>query len=83
MRYRSELESGRLVSKDDGALPSFSVAMRKTVFSEGAERMVHKFRFLDDRSNSFIGPKMVAKESRSVKTPSLQYRLLTLCPADY
>ena len=64
VRYRSELESGRLVSKDDGALPSFSVAMRKTVFSEGAERMVHKFRFLDDRSNSFIGPKMVAKESR-------------------
>ena len=74
-RYRSEYESGRMVRKDGSTLPSFSVAMRKTVFSEGAERMVHKFRFLDDKSNSFIGPKMVAKESRFVEaTTTYQHR---------
>ena len=45
------------------------------VFSEGAERMVHKFRFLDDNSHSFIGPKMMAKESRFVEaTTSCQHR---------
>jgi hypothetical protein len=76
-RYRSENEHGKMVRKDDSTLPSFSVAMRKTVFSEGAERMVHKFRFLDDKSNSFIGPKMVAKESRFVEatTSSYQHRM--------
>ena len=75
-RYRSDYESGRMVRKDGSTLPSFSVAMRKTVFSEGAERMVHKFRFLDDKSNSFIGPKMVAKESRFVEaTASYEQRM--------
>ena len=46
-------------------IPSWNVAMKSTVFGEGAERMVHKFRFLDN-SRAFIGPKMVAKESRFV-----------------
>jgi len=46
-------------------MPSYAVAMKKSVFSEGAERMVYKFRFLDS-SDHFTGPKMVAKESRFV-----------------
>jgi hypothetical protein len=76
-----------MVRKDGSTLPSFSVAMCKTVFSEGAERMMHNFRvlgdksnsFIDfhvlgDKSNSFIGPKLVAKESRFVEaTNSYQH----------
>jgi hypothetical protein len=46
-------------------ITSFSVAMKKPIFGEGVERIVHKFRFLDDEGN-FVGPKMVAKESRFV-----------------
>ena len=46
-------------------IPSWNVAMKSSVFDEGAERVVHKFRFLDN-SGTFIGPKMVAKESRFV-----------------
>ena len=65
-KFRSKLQSGMMATKDERALPSWSVAMRKTVFGEGAERMVHKFRFLDDKTQNFIGPKMVAKESRFV-----------------
>jgi hypothetical protein len=44
---------------------SFSVAIRRTIFGEGAERMVHKFRFLNQQKE-FTGPLMVAKESRFV-----------------
>jgi hypothetical protein len=40
--------------------------MRKTVFGEGAEKMVHKFRFIDSQSKKFVGDNMVAKESRFV-----------------
>ena len=65
-----------MARKDGSTLPSFSVAMRKTVFSEGAERMMHNFHVLGDKSNSFIGPKMVAKESRFVEaTNSYQHRM--------
>ena len=46
-------------------VPSFSVALKKLVFSEGAERLVRQFRYLDDQNN-FVGPKWVAKESRFV-----------------
>lgn len=46
-------------------VPSFSVALKKLVFSEGAERLVRQFRYLDDYNN-FVGPKWVAKESRFV-----------------
>ena len=42
------------------------VAMRRTVFGEGAERMVRKFREIG-RDGVFVGPKMVAKESRFVE----------------
>ena len=42
------------------------VAMRKKIFGEGAERMVSKFREYDKDGN-FIGPWMVAKESRYVE----------------
>ena len=46
-------------------VPSFSVALKKLVFSEGAERLVRQFRYLDDQNN-FVGPKWVAKESRFI-----------------
>jgi len=52
-----------MVSK---AVPSFSVAMKESVFGEGVERIVHKFRFLGE-NGQFIGPKYVAKQSRFVE----------------
>ena len=58
-----DVQTGRLVKKK---ITSFAVAMKKPIFDEGAERMVHKFRFLDENDN-FIGPKMVAKQSRFVE----------------
>lgn len=48
------------------AVPSFGVAYKKHCFGEGAERMAFKFRFVDKTGN-FVGPKMVAKESRFVE----------------
>ena len=51
---------GKIVARE---LPSCSVAMKVPIFGEGAERIVRKFRFIDQDSN-FIGPKLVAKESR-------------------
>jgi len=42
------------------------VAMRSKIFGEGAERMVSKFREYDTNLN-FVGPWMVAKESRYVQ----------------
>ncbi|KAI2489908.1 alpha-kinase [Fragilaria crotonensis] len=53
---------GKIVAME---LPSFSVAVKVPIFGEGAERIVRKFRFIDQNSN-FIGPKMVAKESRFI-----------------
>lgn len=47
------------------AVPSFSVAMKNYIFGEGVERIVRRFRYLDD-SNNFVGPAWVAKESRFV-----------------
>jgi len=47
-------------------VPSFGVAYKKHCFGEGAERMAFKFRFVDKTGN-FVGPKMVAKESRFVE----------------
>jgi hypothetical protein len=44
---------------------SYSVAWKKQAFGEGAERLAFKFRFLSVESkNRFVGPVMVAKESR-------------------
>lgn len=65
---KDDYQSGRIMTKD---LPSFSVAIKKPIFGEGAERIVRKFRFIDHESN-FIGPKMVAKESRFVNPSSLK-----------
>ena len=58
----SKSRRGALIKK---AIPSFRVAIKKPIFGEGAERIVRKFRFLD-KQNRFIGPVMVAKESRFV-----------------
>eukprot|EP00550_Attheya_septentrionalis_P009307 CAMPEP_0198294472 /NCGR_PEP_ID=MMETSP1449-20131203/22509_1 /TAXON_ID=420275 /ORGANISM="Attheya septentrionalis, Strain CCMP2084" /LENGTH=784 /DNA_ID=CAMNT_0043994431 /DNA_START=44 /DNA_END=2398 /DNA_ORIENTATION=- len=55
--------TGLVVSKD---ICSFSVAMKEPIFDEGAERIVHKFRYMDEH-DQFIGPKMVAKQSRFVE----------------
>jgi hypothetical protein len=51
-------------------LPSFSVALKKSAFGEGAERVAFKFRFLDETGRHFVGTKMVAKESRFVAEES-------------
>eukprot|EP00854_Cymbomonas_tetramitiformis_P014698 gene14698-17366_t len=42
------------------------VAMKKTIFGEGAERMVRKFRLVTEQGE-FHGPLLVAKESRFVE----------------
>jgi hypothetical protein len=47
---------------------SYSVAWKKKAFGEGAERLAFKFRFLLGDSDSFVGPVMVAKESRYVSS---------------
>lgn len=49
-------------------LPSLDVAWKKQAFGEGAERLAFKFRFVGKDGKTFIGPKMVAKESRFVET---------------
>ena len=54
-------------------VPSFSVAMKETIFGEGAERIVRKFRFMDENGH-FIGPKMVAKESRFIDAAEGSYK---------
>jgi len=46
---------------------SFSVAVKNKYFEEGAERQVRKFRFLGKDQYTFIGPVMVAKESRFIE----------------
>ena len=67
-RLKKDHQCGRIVTME---LPSFSVAVKEPIFGEGAERIVRKFRFIDKESN-FIGPKMVAKESRFID-PSPSY----------
>jgi hypothetical protein len=47
---------------------SYRVAWKKKAFGEGAERLAFKFRFLADGSDRFVGPIMVAKESRYVSS---------------
>lgn len=61
--WLKELRTGKLVERK---ITSFAVAMKTPIFDEGAERMVHKFRFLDENDN-FIGHKLVAKQSRFVE----------------
>jgi len=54
-----EKRLGNIVCKE---VPSFDVAVKQPIFGEGAERIVRKFRYLEN--GKFIGPVMVAKESR-------------------
>jgi hypothetical protein len=61
--FLRERRHGMIVAS---SIPSFAVAMKTPIFEEGVERIVHKFRFLDE-GNHFVGPKMVAKESRFVE----------------
>ncbi len=51
---------GKLIVKKD--IPSFDIAIKEPIFGEGAERIVRKLRYIRDKR--FIGPVMVAKESR-------------------
>jgi hypothetical protein len=51
---------GKLILKED--IPSFDIALKEPIFGEGAERIVRKLRYIRDKR--FIGPVMVAKESR-------------------
>ena len=53
------------------SVPSFAVALKKTVFGEGAERIVRQFRFLDD-NDEFVGNRWVAKESRFIEEAGQQ-----------
>mmetsp|Transcript_806 Transcript_806/g.1651 ORF Transcript_806/g.1651 Transcript_806/m.1651 type:complete len:716 (-) Transcript_806:901-3048(-) len=53
-------------------LPSWSISVKDQIFGEGAERIVHKVRFLDS-NGEFIGPTMVAKESRFVESLENSY----------
>ena len=46
---------------------SYNVAWKKKAFGEGAERLAYKFRFVDPTGKNFVGPVMVAKESRFVE----------------
>lgn len=62
-KCRDDRRRGKIIKK---AVPSFALAVKKLVFGEGAERIVYKVRFVDERLN-FTGPKMVAKESRFVE----------------
>ncbi|GKY92585.1 hypothetical protein MPSEU_000228600 [Mayamaea pseudoterrestris] len=57
-----ERRKGAVQKKD---IISYNVAWKRACFGEGAERVAYKFRFLNDDDN-FIGPVMVAKESRFV-----------------
>lgn len=66
----SKVRSGKLVKE---SVPSFSIAMKDQIFGEGAERIVRKCRFLD-AYKEFMGPVMVAKESRFVDKYSSDYR---------
>ena len=57
---------GKILRK---TVPTFEVAIKDTIFGEGAERIVRKFRFLQNE-RVFVGPVMVAKESRFIERKS-------------
>ena len=64
--YLSDRRQGFLVGKQVCPL-SFNVAWKKKAFGEGAERLAYKFRFTNPYGSKFLGPVMVAKESRFVE----------------
>jgi len=59
--------SCKISEKEMDQVHSFSVAVKNKYFEEGAERQVRKFRFLGQDQYTFIGPVMVAKESRFIE----------------
>ena len=61
--FLKQRRTDRLIQQ---SVPSFAIAIKNLVYGEGAERIVFKARFLD-AEDKFIGPKMVAKESRFVE----------------
>lgn len=63
--YAKQRRSGFLVTRSN-CLMSYNVAWKKKAFGEGAERLAFKFRFLG-KQDTFVGPVMVAKESRFVE----------------
>jgi len=73
LRSQEMYRSGKIVDYAN-TVPSFSVAMKETIFGEGAERIVRKLRYLD-KNNNFIGPKMVAKESRFIDPTGSTYNV--------
>ncbi|KAL7548558.1 hypothetical protein ACHAWF_012911 [Thalassiosira exigua] len=62
----AKIRMGKIVRKD---LPSWSLAVKEQTFGEGAERIVRKVRFVDN-DGDYVGPVMVAKESRFVESHS-------------
>jgi hypothetical protein len=58
-----DLDQNDWVETEYSSPQAVGVALREPIFGEGAERMVHKFREVD-RWDRFVGPKLVAKESR-------------------
>lgn len=56
----AKVRNGDLVMK---RIPSFYIAFKEKIFSEGAERMVRRACFLDP-TGCFTGQRYVAKESR-------------------
>jgi len=69
----ANIQKGNLVHKDEQVLPTFSLAIKTQTFGEGAERIVRKVRFLDS-NGVFVGPMMVAKESRFVEYHGSSYQ---------
>jgi hypothetical protein len=57
-----KVANGELIMK---RLPSFFIAFKEKIFSEGAERMVRKVRFIGS-DGCFTGDRYVAKESRFI-----------------
>ncbi|KAL7559487.1 hypothetical protein ACA910_010303 [Epithemia clementina (nom. ined.)] len=65
-KMATERRQGSLVL--DEFVSSFDVAWKKCTFSEGAERVAFKFRFMS--LGDFCGHRLVAKESRFVENDS-------------
>ena len=62
------IQQAKIADDMTATLPAtYDVAWKKKAFGEGAERLAFKFRFLDPVANKFVGPVMVAKESRFVE----------------
>jgi len=67
MDAADQRRKGFLVSPEGSKYPNlYNIAWKKQAFGEGAERLAFKFRFLGDR-HQFVGPLMVAKESRFIE----------------